>query len=70
MAEPTEAIKELAAAAMAYGVMLVLEFRDDLARDMRDAGPTASLADALGHRVDSLLELRPRLVDNITGGAS
>ena len=68
MAERTEAIKELAAAAMAYGVSLAINDPSRLAVDLQRAGFYSTLADALAAHVDSLLELRPSLADNITGG--
>ena len=67
-AEFMAAAKELATAAMSYGVALAT---DDGGANLVAAlslRPEASLGEALAPFVDSLLTIRPRLVDQLRDG--
>ena len=56
------AIADIAAAAMAYGAMMGLNGRHRLEELLR-ADPSRSLGDALAPEVESLIDIRPSLVE-------
>ena len=58
------AIADIATAAMAYGVMLALQDRDRV-HDLLRADLRRSLGDALAPEVQSLLDVRPSLVEAV-----
>ena len=62
------AVKELATAAMSYGVALVTNDGGANLRTALEQNPDASLGEALGPFVDCLLTIRPRLVDQLRDG--
>ena len=57
------AIAAIAESAMSYGVTLALSGRDHLEVLLR-ANPAVSLGDALAPEVQSLLDIRPSLVES------
>lgn len=64
-----EALVDLTANAVGYGVMMALEGRADLIRKLQAAGPNATMFDAVKADAESFLVTRADLVEAL-GDAS
>ncbi|UCZ58694.1 hypothetical protein [Mycolicibacterium phocaicum] len=58
---------DLVVNAIGYGVMMALEDREGLIRKISQAGPSASLADALIPDAEGFIDTRADLVEAVTG---